>query len=39
MCEWGYEKPSEWAGLYANSWRTTMDIEDTWASFTKILDA
>lgn len=33
MCEWGREKPYEWAQPVANSWRTTMDIKDFWDSF------
>jgi alpha-galactosidase len=36
MCEWGVENPAEWASEYANSWRTTVDIDDTWHSFTSI---
>lgn len=38
MCEWGVEKPHEWARELANSWRTTGDIEDKWSSFINILD-
>jgi alpha-galactosidase len=38
MCEWGFEKPHEWAGEFANSWRTTGDISDNWFSFTHILE-
>jgi alpha-galactosidase len=38
MCNWGQEKPHEWAGPLANSWRTTGDISDNWRSFTGILD-
>lgn len=38
MCNWGEEKPWEWAGPIANSWRTTGDIEDNWKSFTNLLD-
>lgn len=33
MCEWGREKPYEWAQTVANSWRTTLDIKDFWDSF------
>lgn len=38
MCNWGQERAWEWAGPYANSWRTTGDISDNWKSFTSILD-
>ena len=33
MCEWGFKSPHLWAGQYANSWRTTLDISDNWNSF------
>ena len=33
MCEWGREKPYEWAQNVANSWRTTIDIKDVFDSF------
>ena len=38
MCEWGIEKPHEWARDLANSWRTGGDIKDNWESFVSILD-
>lgn len=38
MCEWGVDKPWEWAPDVGNSWRTTGDISDNWNSFTSILD-
>jgi len=38
MCEWGFEKPHLLAGDVANSWRTTMDIQDKWLSFIYILN-
>ena len=38
MCEWGVEEPATWAGPVANSWRTTGDIKDSWASFINILE-
>eukprot|EP01017_Pseudomicrothorax_dubius_P039211 TRINITY_DN5980_c0_g2_i2.p1 TRINITY_DN5980_c0_g2~~TRINITY_DN5980_c0_g2_i2.p1 ORF type:complete len:424 (+),score=73.45 TRINITY_DN5980_c0_g2_i2:71-1273(+) len=38
MCEWGLQQPSRWARPIANSWRTTQDIKDTWASFLHIVD-
>lgn len=33
MCNQGEEEPSKWAGEFANSWRTTDDIQDNWAPF------
>jgi len=39
MCEWGENKPWLWAGkppVSAQSWRTTGDITDTYASMLKI---
>jgi alpha-galactosidase len=32
ICEWGSNKPWEWAGEVGNLWRTTGDITDTWDS-------
>ncbi|MCO5557902.1 hypothetical protein L7F22_011475 [Adiantum nelumboides] len=32
LCEWGEEKPATWAARIGNSWRTTVDIRDTWNS-------
>jgi alpha-galactosidase len=32
LCEWGQEDPSTWAPRIGNSWRTTGDIKDNWAS-------
>ncbi|KAI5083021.1 hypothetical protein GOP47_0002764 [Adiantum capillus-veneris] len=32
LCEWGREKPATWAPKLGNSWRTTLDIRDTWNS-------
>ncbi len=32
MCEWGVDNPATWAGDVGNSWRTTPDIKDNWAS-------
>ncbi|GKE12983.1 alpha-galactosidase 3 [Tanacetum coccineum] len=34
----GEDDPALWAGDVGNSWRTTDDIEDTWASMTSIAD-
>ena len=39
MCEWGQDDPWLWAEDVSNSWRTTQDIEDTWSSMLKILEA
>jgi alpha-galactosidase len=38
LCEWGVNDPALWASKIGNSWRTTDDIEDTWASMTAIAD-
>ncbi|KAL5569623.1 hypothetical protein UlMin_026198 [Ulmus minor] len=38
LCEWGEDDPALWAGKVGNSWRTTDDINDTWASMTTIAD-
>ncbi|XP_068328745.1 alpha-galactosidase 3-like isoform X2 [Pyrus communis] len=38
LCEWGVDDPALWAGKVGNSWRTTDDINDTWASMTTIAD-
>ncbi|KAI5405250.1 Alpha-galactosidase 3 [Lathyrus oleraceus] len=38
ICEWGVDDPALWAGKVGNSWRTTNDINDTWASMTSIAD-
>ncbi|KAF6143092.1 hypothetical protein GIB67_041160 [Kingdonia uniflora] len=38
LCEWGVDDPAFWAGNVGNSWRTTEDIKDTWASMTTIAD-
>ena len=32
ICEWGIDSPASWAREVGNSWRTTIDIEDTWLS-------
>jgi len=39
VCEWGENEPWKWAGtpmVGANSWRTTGDIQDNYASMLKI---
>ncbi|KAF9619869.1 hypothetical protein IFM89_009651 [Coptis chinensis] len=38
LCEWGVDDPALWAYKVGNSWRTTEDINDTWASMTTIAD-
>lgn len=38
LCEWGVDDPALWAGKIGNSWRTTEDINDSWASMTTIAD-
>jgi len=38
ICSWGEEEVEKWASEVGNSWRTTVDIEDKWESFTSILD-
>ncbi len=32
LCNWGYEKTTTWAPQMGQSWRTTTDIWDNWAS-------
>ncbi len=36
ICEWGSNKPWEWAGDVGNLWRTTGDISDSWNSMIHI---
>ena len=37
LCEWGLNKPWQWAGdVGGHLWRTTGDIEDSWASIIDI---
>ncbi len=38
ICEWGLERPWEWAPELGNLWRTTGDIRDSWESMIHILD-
>lgn len=38
MCEWGLENPATWAGPVGNSWRTTLDINDTWGAMVNNID-
>jgi len=38
LCEWGSNKPWEWAGEVGHLWRTTGDIVDRWDSMINIFD-
>jgi len=38
MCEWGVDNPATWAPQVGNSWRTTGDISDNWASMLNNFD-
>jgi len=38
MCEWGVDNPATWAPTVGNSWRTTQDISDNWASMIQRAD-
>jgi alpha-galactosidase len=38
ICEWGLNAPWEWAPGTGNLWRTTEDIDDSWASMLSNLD-
>jgi alpha-galactosidase len=38
ICEWGSNRPWEWAPKLGNLWRTTGDIADRWNSMLSILD-
>ncbi|WP_419993244.1 NPCBM/NEW2 domain-containing protein [Streptomyces boninensis] len=37
ICEWGENKPWEWAGDLGQLWRTTGDISDSWSSMLGIM--
>ncbi|GGL86373.1 alpha-galactosidase [Streptomyces fumigatiscleroticus] len=37
ICEWGENKPWEWAADVGHLWRTTGDISDNWSSVLSIL--
>ncbi len=39
ICEWGSNRPWEWAPGVGNLWRTTGDITDRWWSMIRIADA
>jgi alpha-galactosidase len=38
ICEWGSNKPWEWAGQVGHLWRTTGDISDSWNSMINIFE-
>ena len=38
ICEWGSNKPWEWAGSVGHLWRTTGDISDSWNSMIEIFE-
>lgn len=38
ICEWGLNRPWEWAPGVGNLWRTTGDIQDRWASVMTLVD-
>ena len=38
ICEWGRDKPWEWAGTSGHMWRTSGDIQDSWSSLMAVLD-
>ena len=38
ICQWGEEEIATWGRAVGNSWRTTLDIADTWSSMIKIID-
>jgi len=38
ICEWGVDNPGGWAKEVGNSWRTTPDIRDEWASVMEIVE-
>jgi alpha-galactosidase len=38
ICEWGRNRPWEWAGSVGHLWRTSGDIADRWDSVVNILD-
>jgi alpha-galactosidase len=38
ICEWGSNRPWEWAPATGHLWRTTGDISDRWSSMVRIVD-
>jgi alpha-galactosidase len=38
ICEWGRDKPWEWAGECGHMWRTSGDIQDSWGSLLSVVE-
>ena len=38
ICEWGVNDPAKWAPEVGNSWRTTIDIYNSWDSMVYVID-
>ena len=38
ICQWGQEDIPTWGKEFGNSWRTTLDISDSWISMINIID-
>ena len=38
ICKWGINDPATWAASVGNSWRTTIDIYNSWDSMTYVID-
>ena len=38
ICNWGEDNVTEWGKEVGNSWRTTGDISDNWATMLRIID-
>ena len=38
ICEWGINDPATWAKSVGNSWRTTIDIYNSWDSMVYVID-
>jgi len=38
LCEWGVDDPALWADNVGNNWRTSDDVNDSWASITTSAD-
>jgi alpha-galactosidase len=38
ICEWGRDHPWEWGPVTGHLWRTSWDIQDSWASLIGVLD-
>ena len=39
ICEWGIDEPEVWAPRVGNTWRTSPDISNSWASVLRNLDS